>query len=779
MPRPSGLVWVVRVALALSIGVASALGGAASARAEAAAGGPDLPAPVVVVVAMAGVRWDDVGALTTPALWGLAQAGSVGSVSVRSVGTSACPADGWLALSAGARASDLLSTGQGRCRTLGEPGPDGLVPGWAEYVASAAQDSYGAKPGLLGDTLTRATVRATGIGPGAAIALADAAGRPVGDHLRRPAQAGDLTGLVQGAIGTSRLVVVDVGAVRDPGGVQPSGPGWVVETARADQVRAIDERVRAVLQGVTDSGRDPTVLVASIADSGSRPHLQLAVASGPSAVAGDARYSGTLLESRSTRQPGYLTSTDLTPTVISALRISDRVAADAMVGSPATTVSGPPSAGGRVAAMIDQDVRAWAVRPLVGPFFVLLTVINVLLYVLVTLALNAAVRANVSSVTPGARAGRVVRRMAAAMVRRPRAVLAAARMTGVAVAAIPVATVLANLTPWWRAGVPSVAIGALVVGWVGVLTGLALLPRWTSWLLGPVGVVAAVTVAVFTADIVTGARLQVSALMGVQPLLGARFYGFNSQAFAVFGVSTILLAVAIASPLLRRGRRRSAVAVILAVGTAAAVMNGLPGLGSKFGGPPALVSGFAVLALLAAGIRIGWWKAIGVLGAGVAVVTGFAVLDWLRPVASQTHLGRFVQTVLDGGVWTVIARKGGANLDTLVGNWFTLPAIAGLAFVALAPWWPLRTWVGVPGGPLASFTGRAPLTQLGTDVPLLRPGLIAVAVTLGLGFALSDSGVVLPAIGITIVVPLMVAAGAGWMLRVSADEPAPRPMSLV
>jgi len=114
-----------------------------------------------------------------------------------------------------------------------------------------------------------------------------------------------------------------------------------------------------------------------------------------------------------------------------------------------------------------------------------------------------------------------------------------------------------------------------------------------------------------------------------------------------------------------------------------------------------------------------------------------------------------------------------------VGNWFTLPAIAGLAFVALAPWWPLRTWVGVPGGPLASFTGRAPLTQLGTDVPLLRPGLIAVAVTLGLGFALSDSGVVLPAIGITIVVPLMVAAGAGWMLRVSADEPAPRPMSLV
>jgi hypothetical protein len=767
--------WVVRVALALSIAMVSALGGAASARAEQAASGPDLGAPVVVVVAMTGVRWDDVGALTTPGLWGLAQTGSVGTVSVRSVGTSACPADGWLALSAGARASDSLRTTQGRCRALTEPGSDGLVPAWADYVASAAQETYGAKPGLLGDTLTRAGVRATGIGPGAAIALADAAGRPVGDHLARPARAADLTSLLLRAIGTSRLVVVDVGSVRDPGGGQPSGAGPVAD--RTNQVRAIDDRVGAVLQGVTGSSREATVLVASIADSGTVPHLQLAVASGPSVVAGGARYSGTLLESRSTRQPGYLTSTDLTPTVLSALGISDRVATDAMVGSPVTAVPGPPSAGGRVAAMIDQDVRAWAVRPLVAPFFVLLTAINVLLYALVTLALNAAVRAYQSAVTPGARVGRVVRPMAAAMARRPRAVLAAAHVTGVAVASIPVATVLANLTPWWRAGVPSVALCALVVGWVGVITALAVLPRWTSWLLGPVGVVAAVTAAVFTADIATGARLQVSALMGVQPLFGARFYGFNSQAFAVFGVSTILLAVAIASPLLRRGRRRSAVAVILAIGTAAAVMNGLPGLGSKFGGPPALVSGFAVLALFAAGIRISWWKLLGVLGAGVAAVTGFAVLDWLRPVASQTHLGRFVQTVLDGGAWTVIARKGAANLDTLVGNWFTLPAIAGLALVALGLWRPLRASVGVPDGPLASFTGRAPLTQLGADVPLLRPGLIAVAVTLGLGFALSDSGIVLPAIGITIVVPLMVAAGAGWTLRVSAGEPAPRPKS--
>jgi hypothetical protein len=258
--------------------------------------------------------------------------------------------------------------------------------------------------------------------------------------------------------------------------------------------------------------------------------------------------------------------------------------------------------------------------------------------------------------------------------------------------------------------------------------------------------------------------------------VGARFYGFNNQAFALFAATTVLLAAALANPLVQRGRRRQAAGLVAVVGVVATVLDGMPGLGSDFGGPPALVPGFAVLALLAAGVRIGWGRAIAVLAAAAAVVIGFAVLDWTRPADDRTHLGRFVETVLDGGLWPVIVRKAGQNLEILFGNWLTLLAIGGIALVVLVLGRPLRTAASAPdGGPFGWLSAGAPLARLGTDAPLLRPGLIALAVTLGIGFALNDSGVVIPAVGVSVAVPLLVAACAGWMLSVRPSQPLPAP----
>ncbi|WP_407344900.1 hypothetical protein [Pengzhenrongella phosphoraccumulans] len=815
MPAPARLARAFSAAAVLTVGALAVFGGTSTA----AAAGPT-PAPSdaattsttaepatnpVVLIGATGLRWEDVGALTTPALWDLSRAGSVGTVAVRSLRSFACPADGWLAVSAGARAGDLEGATFGECRRLREPATDGLVPGWADYLQKAAQDSYDAQPGLLGDTLAQAGVVATGIGPGAAIALSDSDGLPVGTHLRRPIAPDALADATEGALDDSQLVVVDVGTVRDPGqltvdrpasgidlngdgqpdpGVTPvpepgevpdgdlTAPDAVTEPTRAEQVRTIDERIRAVLEAVEATGRDTTVLVASLADSGRQPHLQLAAAAGPSAVPGGASYTQTLLESRSTRQPGFLMPTDIAPTVISALGIRDEVLPGALVGSPVVAVPGPPLASQRVAAMIDQDRHALAVRPLVGPFFTLLIVINLVLYALVTLGLNGVVLARLSSGLNRALPGRVGRAVANTMTSQPSMVLGALRVAGVAVASIPVATFLANLTPWWRVQPPSYALSALILGWVAVITTLALLPRWKSWLLGPLGVVAAITATVIAVDIATGARLQISALMGVQPLVGARFYGFNNQAFALFAASSILLAVAIANPLVRRGQRGRAAAVVAVIGLVATALDGLPGLGADFGGPPALVPAFAVLALLAAGIRVGWGKAIGVLGAGAAVVISFAIIDWLRPADSQTHLGRFVQTVLDGGILPVITRKASANFEILFGSALTLLALGGLALVVLVLGRPLRAIANAPdGGPFGWLSAGAPLTQLGTDAPMLRPGLIALATALGIGFALNDSGIVIPAVGIAVIVPLLVAACAAWMLSV---RPRPR-----
>ena len=786
------------VAAALTVAVAVVLLGApavaAALSADPAAPHPPaagVRAPRLVVVGAAGLRWDDIGAGSSPALWGLARTGSVAAVAARSLRASACPADGWLALSAGARAADLVGAGSGQCRTLRDPSPGGFVPGWADYRQSARTASYAARPGLLGSVLAGSGVRATGIGPGAAVALADQGGQVVGTYLRRPAGGADLTAAVGLALTGSRVVVVDVGTVREPGqptvdrvGSAPAGvpaPGAGGRrgggAARSVQVTAVDARVGAVLQGVQNIGADVSVLVVSLADSGTGPRLQFAAAAGPVAgggPVGGGRFGGGLLESRSTRQGGYIEPPDLTATVLVRLGLRARAPSGALVGAPLTTVAGPTRGTARVAAMVDEDRHAGAVRALTGPFFTVLIAVNLALYVLVTLGLNGAVLTRLGTVLDRLLPGRAARGPGRVLMRRPAVVLAVLRVAGVAVASIPVASFLANLSPWWRLQPAALALGVLIAGWVAVLTCLALVPRWKSWLLGPVAVVAAVTAAVIAADIATGAQLQISAPMGVQPLVGARFYGFNNQAFALFAASAILFAVAVANPLVRRGRRRPATVLVAVIGAVATALDGLPGVGADGGGPPALVPAFLLLALLAAGVRIRWWKAVGVLASGGLVVISFAVLDWLRPVDSQTHLGRFVQTVLDGGAGPVLTRKAAANIQILVGNPLTVLAIAGVLLVVLVLGRPLRTLASAPdGGPFGWLSAGAPLTQLGSDTPLLRPGLIALAVALGLGFALNDSGVVIPAVGVTVAVPLLVAACASWMLRVRPDPLAP------
>ena len=80
----------------------------------------------------------------------------------------------------------------------------------------------------------------------------------------------------------------------------------------------------------------------------------------------------------------------------------------------------------------------------------------------------------------------------------------------------------------------------------------------------------------------------------------------------------------------------------------------------------------------------------------VAVGT-VAVLDWLRPAADRSHLGRFVEQVLTGEAWTVVSRKGQANLDILLRS----PLAWMLPVAIVAAVWLLR-----PGGLLRSRARR-------------------------------------------------------------------------
>ena len=338
------------------------------------------------------------------------------------------------------------------------------------------------------------------------------------------------------------------------------------------------------------------------------------------------------------------------------------------------------------------------------------------------------------------------------------------RTAGIAIASIPVATLLANATPWWRASTPTLALTVVILAWIAAITAVAVLPPWRTWLFGPVVIVATITAVVLAVDVATGAHLQVSALMGIQPMVAGRFYGFNNTAFALFATTTVLFAAAVSNWLVSHGRRGLAAVAVLAVGAVAVVLDGAPGIGADFGGPPALVPAFAILALLAGGVKVTWQRVIGVLAAGAVVVMTFSFLDWLRPPAERTHLGGFVDTVLDGGLWDVLVRKIESNIATF-SNPLALVGIAGLLVIVLVLGRPLRAASkATDAEPYAWLTEGAPLKQITTDAPMFTPGVIAVGIALGIGTLVNDSGVVILAVGMSVLVPLIAATYAGWML---------------
>ena len=718
------------------LGTAAVLGGLAlSAFLPTAVAAPVPPAVQVVVVGTTGVQWEDVSPEATPALWELAGRGAVGSTVVRNVRSSTCPAEGWLSLSAGTRSGDTTyeypEDAEERCRVLDEPsgGADAAVPAWDAYVTSAREGQYDAVPGTLGDILAEAGLSTAAFGPGAAIALASSAGEvpswaPVDDAL---------TPALVDQLAAADVVVVDAGTVRGE-----------TTDERASGVAAVDSVVADVLDALESSTTQPLVLFSSLADSARAPRLQVAAAVGPlmpgKAAAG-------LLDSASTRQPGYVLGYDLTRTIVDrAAPGSTSTASHRFDGSPLRADGSGASLDARVEGLRDDALRSVVVRAAVSPFYVLFTVANILLQVVVSLGIARATRSSAGDGKDSDVGGYPLRW------------LRAVRTVGLALAALPTATYLANLVPWWRSPVPNLTVTAVVCAIVGAVVALCLLPAVRRRPLGPLTVVTALTAVVLAVDVALGARLQLTSLMGTQALVAGRFYGFNNTAFTLFATSTVLLAAIAATPLVARGRRRTAAVVVALIGLVTVVLDGLPSIGADFGGPPALVPGFAVLVLLVLGVRLTWRRVLAVLAAGAVTVSLFAVLDWLRPEGERTHLGAFVQTVLDGGLWGVISRKLSQNASNLVGTPFTLIAVGAAVLVYLG--------VRRAGGRL-----EAPLKLVARELPVLGAGLIALLVVQTIAFALNDSGIIIPAIAATLALPLVVAT-FGRVAEVSAvDRP--------
>ena len=680
-----------------------------AAPADAAQGATD-PVGATILIGTGGLTWSDVNQASTPHLWMLLRDGSSAMMSIRSVWTNTCPVDGWLGLSAGGRAAGPRSGSSSNpvddpCPALPEViAPTGPVPGWTAWVDAARRDGFDSRLGTLGQSAANARVCVQAIGPGAGIGAARTDGTVAGWAAYDP---GSLLRLTAGC----RIVLVDVGAVRDPGDVASGEPA---ASPRAEQVRAIDTRIGEVLE---DAPLGADVIVASMSDAGRTERLRLVVAHGPHFGAGR-------LDSRSTRQPGLVQAQDLTVTLLTLNGITapESLGGATLTSTPATDNS-EAAAAGRLQALADQDLASHEVHALVPPFFSVFAYGQLVIYLLVLLVWKGRIGSEPSRLRW----------------------LGWVRVVAVCAAAVPVSTFLANLLPWWRAGSPMLAVVGSVALFVALIAGPALLGPWGRTLSGPVAVVSGVTWLVLAIDIVTGSRLQISSLMGLQPVVAGRFYGMGNVTFGIFVTAALLLATVVSSWLVRAGRTTVAAAVTTGIGLATLVVDGAPFWGADGGGPPAVVPAFAVLVLSILGIALTWRRILILAGSVVALFFAVGLLDWLRPPQDRTHLGRFIQSIIDGGAMDIVIRKAEQNLSILLGNApLTLLVPAALLFV-----------IYVLARP-TSWGSRA-LQRSYAQLPTLRSGLVAVVVALTIGFLANDSGTAIPAVGATVAVPLVVA----------------------
>jgi hypothetical protein len=694
-------------------------GATAAATAVAPATASEAPNPIILI-GTGGLTWSDVSSKGTPALWSFLRDGSTAAVSVRSVFPNTCPIDGWLSLSAGERAA-APGPGKNGTRSTGDPCPpipvvdSGVVPGWDTYVKAANDLKFGAKPGTLGEQLATNKQCVQAVGPGAGIGAAYTSGAVPRYAAYEPKE---LTGLLS----RCRVTLVDVGSLRDPSDL-PKNEVATEPGTRSVQATAIDRRIAEVL-AAAPSGSD--LVVASMSDAGSSERLRLVAAKGP-------HYGSGTLYSPSTRQDGLVQSADLTVTALTAagVPIPESLGGFALRrGMEDSNSEG--AAEDRLRHLLDFDQASHEVHPLVPPFFNAVVIAQIAIYLLT----GVVWRRDFGSIDLRLRLLRVTRRVA------------------VIAATIPAATFLANLLPWWRIPIPAVSAVFSVGLFVAVISAVALLGPWARRITGPLVVVALATLLVLGGDVMTGSHLQISSLMGLQPVVGGRFYGMGNVTFALFATAALLLCIAVSSHFVRRGNPRAAAIAALVIGLAAVVVDGYPGWGADGGGPPALLPGLVYLVLAILGIRMTWRRGA-ILAAGtVALFLLVGFLDSLRGTEKQSHLGRFFRSIFEGGAGDIIIRKLQQNIDILFGNYpLALLVPVALVFVIVILARP-TSW------------GSRSLQRSYEAVPTLRPGLIALLITLTIGFAINDSGVAIPANGAIIAVPLIIAVS----VRVLEDE---------
>ncbi|HVM36066.1 MAG TPA: hypothetical protein VM784_12080 [Actinomycetota bacterium] len=681
-----------------------------------------------VVFTLPGVVWKDVQEFSPSGLTEALERGSAGSVSVRTNTSRTSYASGFATLGAGARLDAGRAGGAGV--TVGGVddlfATDVVLGGIEDMIVLAERAGYGARPGALGSALPP-DHDLVAIGNGefglpvptplgfaryVLLAAMDDEGRvdlaAFGAELLQSAE-GWPFGLRTDQ--ESLLRAVDASLARpcasvvvDQGDLLRADrfARLTLASSENDRRRALlaaDEVIAHLLRSL-DFSRDLFLVVSPTAPAWlPSPHLGVAVAVGPGFAPGET------LVSASTRRRGIVTLPDVAPTILAHAGI-ERPAA--MTGRPwVSTVS----RGDAVEVAIDLNDESVFVDRIKSPINTGFVVFQIFVYLL-ALALLAWREER----GKGAGAG-VGRGLEAA---------------GLGIVAFPCATFLAGVVDAHEVGSALYVGIILAIDAALVVVASAAVSRSLDRLL----VLNAATLAVLSADLIFGSRLQMNTVFGYSPIVAGRFSGAGNIAFSVLAATAIVTSAL----LVHRWKTKAALVFVAFLFVGTIVVDGAPQFGSDVGGVIALVPGFGITWLLLAGVRPTVRLVALTVAGALAVVALFLVIDLSRPPQARTHLAQLFERARDDGLEIVgdtLRRKAAANLRVFrssIYTFFVPPALGVMTWLVMRP--------------------RGRWGRLAETFPRPRAGLIGGFIVAALGFAVNDSGIVIPAVVLSFLVPM-------------------------
>ena len=250
----------------------------------------------------------------------------------------------------------------------------------------------------------------------------------------------------------------------------------------------------------------------------------------------------------------------------------------------------------------------------------------------------------------------------------------------------------------------------------------ALLP-WPRAPLAP----ALVAVIALTVDQLARTQLLMRSLLGPNPILGARFYGFGNELKS--GLAVLVLA-GVAATLYPAARSRGAVLAMAATGVALAAIEGAARIGAGVGGAVLVAAGFAAAAVVLAPGGFSRGRVLIAVAAPLLALVLLALIDLLTAHGSGHFTGSVLHARSAADLRDVIERRYGAAWRELRNHAMPYATALALLYAVAGVRRRARLLAPVAGDPgwRAALVGGLTAGVVGTLSEDSGPVLLVVAV---------------------------------------------------